>query len=394
MHSTAVFASTDFEIVDRGQATTHARYFSGFARTDRLGLFAPEGCEGAGATLLIMACVTAFYDRYREEGGDFFAYPDFFSFQRRQPAAAYSMFDIWPGHKDVPVPEGANETAAAITDRGVGIMLLPDRPPRSNEFQRVQMASLERNVRRCLLYSEDGEVEKPTLEVATSKAEPIRDWAAAMFDSVEGDGDWQRRRERFLDRHAAGRGSPELQGDPARAGSSAVVAGGSSCLRKHRRNRHRISRSRRNAGWPGVRPARGKAGGVGRTTGQRVRPLLHLQGGLDPAPGYRLDRAVLRCVGGQQEPIEKDIRLKPVYGYVRVLSVRHGFWYPVQLPSSSRSQSITLIPKPITFPASRSLTSLSSALSHPPPHRSNGVTYSSITLMVGVSPATPPPPSP
>ena len=101
MHSTAVFASTDFDIVDRGQATTHARYFSGFARTERLGLFAPDGCEGAGATILVMACVTAFYDRYREEGGDFFAYPDFFSFQRRQPPASYAMFDIWPGHKDV-----------------------------------------------------------------------------------------------------------------------------------------------------------------------------------------------------------------------------------------------------------------------------------------------------
>ena len=199
MHSTAVFASTDFAIVDRGKATTHARYFSGFARTDRLGLFAPDGCEGAGATLLIMACVTAFYDRYREEGGDFFAYPDFFSFQRRQRPASYGMFDIWPGHKDVPVPGGANETAAAITDRGVDILLLPDRAPRVNEFQPVQMASLERNVRRCLLYSEEGQVEEPTLEVATSKAEPIRDWAAAVFDSVEGDADWQERRKRFLD---------------------------------------------------------------------------------------------------------------------------------------------------------------------------------------------------
>ena len=161
MHSTAVFASTDFDIVDRGQAMSHARYFSGFARTERLGLFAPDGCEGAGATLLVMACVTAFYDRYREEGGDFFAYPDFFSFQRRQPPASYTMFDIWPGHKDVPVPEGANETAAAVTDRGVGILLLPDRPPRNNEFHRVQMASLERNVKRCLLYSEEGQVGSP-----------------------------------------------------------------------------------------------------------------------------------------------------------------------------------------------------------------------------------------
>ena len=183
MHSSAVFRGSDFELKQRGREISHGLYFADFASTDRLGLFAPLGCEGAGAGVLIMAYVTAFYDRYRAAGSDFFAYPDFFSFQRRLPPASYSMFDIWPGHKDVTVPESANETATAITDRAVNILLVPERASRACEFERVQQASLERNVRRCLLFGEDGIVDDPTLEVAT-KAQPIRDWTEAMIDST------------------------------------------------------------------------------------------------------------------------------------------------------------------------------------------------------------------
>ena len=43
-------------------------------------------------------------------------------------------------------------------------------------------------------------------------------------------------------------------------------------------------------------------------------PLFQLQGGFDSAPGNRLDRAVFRFRGGgQQDPIEKPIRLLEDY---------------------------------------------------------------------------------
>ncbi len=108
---------TDFQIRYRGEEISHADFFSDLAKTDRLGVLAPARYEGAGAVTLILAYVTAFYDRYRAEGDDFFAYPDFFTFQRREPIASYGWLDISPGHKNVRVPDGANETAQAITDR-------------------------------------------------------------------------------------------------------------------------------------------------------------------------------------------------------------------------------------------------------------------------------------
>lgn len=182
MHSTALRGS-DFHLTCQGRPIAHAAFFGAVEKTDRLGLFAPDRCEGAGAIALIMACATAFYDRHRAVSESFFAYPDYFTFQRQSPLANYAMCDIWPRHKNVHVPDNANETAAAITDRGIDILLVPDRPPREHAFEPVQQAANHRNIRRCFLYGATGQVEAPTLDI-TCAAQPIATWALAMLDSL------------------------------------------------------------------------------------------------------------------------------------------------------------------------------------------------------------------
>ena len=57
---------------------------------------------------------------------EFFAYPDFFTFQLQQPVANYGMFDVWPHHKNVFIGGSQDERAAAITDRAVNFLLVPE----------------------------------------------------------------------------------------------------------------------------------------------------------------------------------------------------------------------------------------------------------------------------
>ena len=189
---------TGFRIRHRGQEIPHADFFSDFEKTDRLGLLAPARYEGAGAVALVLAYVTAFYDRYRADGNDFFAYPDFFTFQRYRPVANYGMLDIWPGHKNVRVSESANETASAITDRGINVLLVPvngtSDPP---IYEKVQLDSLRRNVRRCFIYSPTGRVDAADLEIGIDCPD-IRDWIAAMFDSVPNDAALQSQRDAWF----------------------------------------------------------------------------------------------------------------------------------------------------------------------------------------------------
>ena len=185
MHSSFLRGS-DFRITLQREAVPHERFFRDLSATDRVGVFAPGGLDGLGASLLLLAHTTAFYDRYRESGSEFFAYPDYFTFQRRTPTASYSMLDVWPGHKNVTVPEDAGGTLDAILDRAINVLVVPAGTAGNAEFAPVQMASARRTIRRCYTYSSTGSTERPTLAVACGRAEPA-EWARAVIESLPPD---------------------------------------------------------------------------------------------------------------------------------------------------------------------------------------------------------------
>ena len=165
MHSADVLRGSDFEILVEGRQRDHAEFFRGFTNTRRLGLFAPYRIDGVGASNLILAYVTAFYDVYRATGEDFFAYTDFFVFQPASPVASYAMLDIWPDHKWVSVGDSAFERLNAINDRGVNVLIVPDRKSAEPKYERPQLASAQRNIDTCYAYSFEGRVEAADLVI-------------------------------------------------------------------------------------------------------------------------------------------------------------------------------------------------------------------------------------
>lgn len=185
MHSSSL-RGTDFKITQDGEAILHADLLSSFQDTDRLGIVVPGRFEGIGAMTLIMAFVTAFYDRYRERGPEFYAYPDFFTFQREAPCADYGMFDIWPSYKNVRVTCDGQQTAEAITGRGVNILLVPDHDARDVDISPVERESLSRNVQHCFAYSETGTAAEFDL-VIECKSELLRSYALSVLDSFPAD---------------------------------------------------------------------------------------------------------------------------------------------------------------------------------------------------------------
>jgi len=182
MHS-SILRGTDFNITRHGEFIPHADLFSSFRDTDRVGVVIPNRLEGLGAITLIMAYVTAFYDRYRERGSEFYAYPDFFTFQHESPCADYRMFDIWPNHKNVSVPDDAQQTVEAITDRGVNVLLVPDNGGREVAISPVELESARRGVQRCYAYSDTGTTESSDL-VIECESNLLRDYALSVLDSL------------------------------------------------------------------------------------------------------------------------------------------------------------------------------------------------------------------
>ena len=201
MHG-AKLRDTDFEITVNGNLLPLADYFSDHADTTRLGIVAPNRFEGVGATNLIMAHVTAFYDCYRAVSEDFFAYPDYFSFQTIEPLARYGMFDISPAHKNVLIGDNYRAQLSAITDRAINILLVPEGPSAdlhrssrphappggwsAREYDELQLAAAERLIDACYAYSASGSVQDPDV-VIRCKNEPLAEWAEAVINSVDDD---------------------------------------------------------------------------------------------------------------------------------------------------------------------------------------------------------------
>lgn len=183
MHSSSL-RGTDFTICINGMACDHAEFFAGFRNTSRLGLVAPTGLEGVGAINLVMAYVTAFYDTYRSTHDNFYAYPDYFSFQSRQPLASYSMFDIWPEHKNIYVPEDPLIKLNTINDRGITILILPDKAPKAHEYHPAQLESARRNIDACYAYSATGQTAVTDITIQTSHPS-LLEWAKSLLATAD-----------------------------------------------------------------------------------------------------------------------------------------------------------------------------------------------------------------
>ena len=180
MHSSNL-RGTDFKIAKNGAAISHNEYFRGLSNRDRLGILAPNGIEGVGAVAIIMAHVTAFYDTYRTAGDDFFAYPNYYSFQSARPLASYTMLDIWPPHKDVWVENNPVDLLNGINDRAINILLLPDGAPTDPSYERPQLESALRTIETCYLYSADGEITDADLTIEVD-SRPVVEWSQTIFD--------------------------------------------------------------------------------------------------------------------------------------------------------------------------------------------------------------------
>lgn len=196
MHSSKALQSTSFGLTVDGRAVTHADYFREFTMRDRLALYTPGRIEGAGAMNLVMAHVTAFFDRCRATGEeDFFAYPEIYALFRK-PAGAedpkYHMFDIYPPHKVVQVGPAPLDVLRSVTDHGTDVLLVPDGEPKPNfspqtdGYDKLAVHSARRSIQACYAYAMDGQVRDADI-VLTCNVKAIIDWVKTLLDSVMDD---------------------------------------------------------------------------------------------------------------------------------------------------------------------------------------------------------------
>ena len=188
MHSSEELCGDDFEITHNGQPVSHQAFFKNHTVDRRIGVVAPNRIDAVGAATLIMAYITAFFDRYREVGHEFWAYPDYFAFQGAEPLASYAMLDISPDHKSVAATGDHISRLNAINDRAVNVLIVPEGEETPRDYEKPQMESARRNIKECYVYSFTGQIQNADT-IIRCKTEPIHSWGMAVIDSLIVNGD-------------------------------------------------------------------------------------------------------------------------------------------------------------------------------------------------------------
>jgi hypothetical protein len=182
---TTVLGSDEFELTIDGEPAAIETLFEGFSEHDRLGIVIAADHGAAGAATLILAAVTAFYDRLRATGEPFFAYPDYFALHVGQPHGSLRKLDVFPDHKEVVVPADAESIVRALNDRAITRLLVPERVPRTPRLQPETRASAERRIRTALVYSRRGRVLRP--DVSVTGSERAESFVTTMLDADDAD---------------------------------------------------------------------------------------------------------------------------------------------------------------------------------------------------------------
>jgi hypothetical protein len=169
MHSSRELSSSSFEIEVGGVGASLEELFEGFGEQDRLGVVMTRPCGAVGASSLITATITAFYDIQRARGPDFFVYPDYYLFHVGRPLGDHGRFDVWPRHKEVLVPADADRVLEAVNDRAVTRLVVEDGAAGEPPSDPAAVASARARVETCLAYSPSGRVEDPDVRIAGNK---------------------------------------------------------------------------------------------------------------------------------------------------------------------------------------------------------------------------------
>lgn len=168
MHSARELSSSAFEIRVAGRVVRLIDLFEGFGEHDRLGVIIGRPGGGLGASALITAAITAFYDLQRARGPDFFIYPDYYLFHVGKPFGDHSRLDIWPEHKEVVVPAEPLEVLRAANDRAITRLVVEEGEPRDGELGAEELASARARISTCLAYSASGRVADADVRVAAN----------------------------------------------------------------------------------------------------------------------------------------------------------------------------------------------------------------------------------
>jgi hypothetical protein len=166
MHSSRDLRSDSFDIRVGARPATLADVFESFSDEDRLGVVVRRPCGAVGASTLICATITAFYDIQRARSSDFFVYPEYYLFHVGGPHGDHARLDVFPRRKEPVVPDDREAVIEALNERAITRLVVEDGECRKTEFDAAELASARSRIVSCLAYAPSGRVRAADVRIA------------------------------------------------------------------------------------------------------------------------------------------------------------------------------------------------------------------------------------
>jgi hypothetical protein len=180
MHSSRELGSDSFEISVGGRRGALADLFEGFSEDDRLGVIVRRPCGAVGASALICATITGFYEFQRARSDDFFVYPEYYLFHAGGPHGDHARLDVFPRRKEPVVADEPEALLEALNERAITRLVVEDGEPGEAEYDRAELASARARLATCLAYSAFGRV--PDADVRITGNEVTEGYVEAILD--------------------------------------------------------------------------------------------------------------------------------------------------------------------------------------------------------------------
>lgn len=203
MHTSEQLKDELFDITIDEKSANVDDLFPEWETHDRFGVLVTQPLGGLGASLLIQAATTAFYnhrrrnvDRFRslvepaaermavaasseglpgtgldpvaraERGGIAFpVYAETYALHMGRRQGSHSGFDIWPPYREPLVSGDFEDLASAVASLGITRLALPEVTPRHEALAWEIRGALRERVRDIIVYGLEGEVRDPDITI-------------------------------------------------------------------------------------------------------------------------------------------------------------------------------------------------------------------------------------
>jgi len=195
MH-TARYHAEQFEVEIDGAKGSISEVFPEWGQFDRFGIVVHEPFGTLGASLLVQAAIAAFYTYDQSRRADAPEYPEVYLFHVGSRHGDHSWLDFWPPRKEIEVASRPDQVLAALNDRAITRLAVPDCPPgdasalAEGPSSWAEQGSAYGRLRSCFVYSPSGRTADANLVLRISDPEITTDPLATL--DPEGTVAWYR----------------------------------------------------------------------------------------------------------------------------------------------------------------------------------------------------------